>query len=195
MQKASPPLPYQEVFVQFREKEIVLKNGKKVLLCSPTAKDARDMLDFLMISAGESEFTLCYPEERAVGEMTEMQILESVFNSPYDMMISCFSDGKIVATAQISFFRNRKTAHRATLSLAVLKDFWGLGIGTALMQEMEIKAKTRCITQLELSYMEGNERGKLLYEKLGFSAVAEKPGAYRLADGRLKSEIFMIKFL
>lgn len=181
--------------MQFKEKEIVLKNGKTAVLRSPASADAKKMLDFLIASAGESDYTLCYPEERNIGEKTEAQILESVLSSPYDMMICCFIDGKLTAAAQISLFRTRKTAHRATLSLAVLKDFWGLGIGTALMAEMEAVAKTRCITQLELSYMEGNARARTLYEKTGFSAVAEKPCAYRLQNGCMKSEIFMIKAL
>lgn len=181
--------------MEYKEKNIVLKNGISAVLRSPAADDARDMLDFLIMSAGESEFTLCYPEERKLTEKAEAQILEDVRSSSYDMMISCFIDGRLVANAQISFFRNRKTAHRATLAIAVLKDFWGLGIGTALMAEMEAKAKTRCISQLELSYMEGNARARELYEKMGFAAVAEKPGAYRLQNGSMQNEIFMIKVL
>ena len=48
---------------------------------------------------------------------------------------------------------------------------------------------------VELEYMEGNERGRRLYEKFGFRIVAEKPNAYRLRDGSMRSEIHMQKYL
>ena len=144
--------------MQFREKEILLKNGKKAILRSPDGGDAQKLIAFLIRSAGETEYLLCYPEEREMPEAVAEKMLDSVLYSPYDMMISCFVDEKIVGNAQITIKREIKTSHRATLALAVLGDMWGLGIGTALMTEMEKLAKIRCLAQLELSYMEGNVR-------------------------------------
>jgi ribosomal protein S18 acetylase RimI-like enzyme len=111
------------------------------------------------------------------------------------MMISCFIGETLVGNAQISIRHEIKTAHRATLALAVLQEVWGLGIGSALMREMIAFAEKRCLLQLELSFMEGNTRAEMLYQKMGFTAVSENPNAYRLKDGSMKNEIFMIKSL
>ena len=46
-----------------REIEFVLKDGRKALLRSPRDEDIPGMLDYLYISAGETEFILRYPEE------------------------------------------------------------------------------------------------------------------------------------
>ncbi len=181
--------------MQYNEKELSLKNGQKAILRSPNGQDAQKMIDFLIKSAGETDFLLCYPEERAIPETVAEKMLTSVLYSPYDMMLSCFIDDKIVGNAQISFKREIKTAHRAMLALAVLKEYWGLGIGTALMEEMEMKAKTRCISRLELSVIEENRRARALYEKLGFTAIAKIPEAYRLKDGGVQNEMLMIKSL
>ena len=81
------------------------------------------------------------------------------------------------------------------LSIGLLERFWGLGIGTAMFEEMEKAARERGILQLELDYIEGNERGRRLYEKLGFHPVAERPDAVRLKDGSMKKEISMMKRL
>ena len=181
--------------MQLKEKEIFLKNGKKAVLRSPEEKDAQKLIAFLKQSAAETDFLLCYPEEREMPEAIAEKMLASVLHSPYDMMISCFIGETLVGNAQISIRREIKTAHRATLALAVLQEVWGLGIGSALMREMIAFAEKRCLLQLELSFMEGNTRAEMLYKKMGFTAVSENPNAYRLKDGNMKNEIFMIKSL
>lgn len=48
---------------------------------------------------------------------------------------------------------------------------------------------------LELSFVEGNERGQALYEKFGFEIVAKIPDAYKLKDGTYQNKIFMQRYL
>ena len=181
--------------MQFTEKEIVLKDGRKAILRSPAENDAEKMIVFLVQSAQETDFLLCYPEERKMPVGIAEHMLKAVSHSACDMMISCLIDGQIVGNAQISIKHEIKTRHRATLALAVLRAFWGLGIGTALMTEMEKKAETLGIRQLELSYMEGNVRAQALYQKMGFTVCSEFPDAYRLKNGNMRKEYGMIKYL
>ena len=46
-----------------KDTEFVLKDGRKALLRSPKDEDIQGVLDYLYISAGETEFILRYPEE------------------------------------------------------------------------------------------------------------------------------------
>ena len=55
--------------------------------------------------------------------------------------------------------------------------------------------KENGILQLELDYIEENERGRRHYEKMGFVPVAERPDAFRLKDGTMRKEISMTKRL
>ena len=48
---------------------------------------------------------------------------------------------------------------------------------------------------MELEFIEGNERAKHLYEKVGFRVVAEKPMAIKLKNGTYLSEFYMQKYL
>ena len=59
----------------------------------------------------------------------------------------------------------------------------------------EKQAKTRKLTQMELSFVEGNVRAKALYEKFGFVVVGKKPNAVRLKDGTLLCMYEMVKQL
>lgn len=49
------------------------------------------------------------------------------------------------------------------------------------------------LSQLELDYYSGNERGRLLYDKLGFIQVGETSNAFILKDGTRYSSIKMVK--
>ena len=65
----------------------------------------------------------------------------------------------------------------------------------ALFEEMIEASRSHGVSIMELEFTEGNERAKHLYEKFGFRVVSEKPNAFRLKDGRMKSEFYMQKYL
>ena len=47
------------------------------------------------------------------------------------------------------------------------------------------------VTQLELDYVDGNERGAALYKKFGFEQYGVHPDTIRLKDGELRPLILM----
>ncbi len=104
-------------------------------------------------------------------------------------------DGEIAGNCQIVFNHRHKTKHRASVAITIISKYWNLGIGTAMMQKMISLAKNQGIMQMELEFIEGNKRARALYEKMGFSIVAEKPNAILLKDGTLLKEYFMVKEL
>lgn len=179
----------------FKEKNIQLKNQKEALLRSPMMTDKKEMLDYLKTCAFETHFLLRYGEECCETPEQEACFIKSINDSEYELMILCIVDGEIAGNSHISFQRWQKTKHRASLSIAIQKKYWSLGIGTALMKEMISIAKEKHIRQLELEFIEGNKRAQSLYEKMGFQIVATKPDAYRLKDGTLLKEYMMIKYL
>lgn len=75
------------------------------------------------------------------------------------------------------------------------KDYWNLGIGSAMFEELVAAAQKRGTEIMELEFIEGNERAQRLYEKFGFRVVSERPNAFKLKDGTHLSEIYMQKYL
>ena len=155
-----------------------MKDGRKALIRSPREEDIPGMLDYLLLSAGETEFILRYPEE--CGKYTyegEKALFERLNASQEDAMLVCIVDGKVAGSCQISFHQRLKTKHRASVAIALLHEFWGQGIGTRLFQEMiEIAQRHGGILQMELEFIEGNDRARHLYEKwdsalLGFISM------------------------
>ena len=89
-----------------------------------------------------------------------------------------------------------KTRHRAEVAIALLKEYWGQGIGTRLFEEMIALAREKGDTlQLELDFVEGNTRARALYEKMGFRITGVHPNAIRLKDGTMLNEYSMVKQL
>ena len=114
-----------------------MKDGRKALIRSPREEDIPGMLDYLLLSAGETEFILRYPEE--CGKYTyegEKALFERLNASQEDAMLVCIVDGKVAGSCEITFNQHLKTRHRASVAIALLREFWGQGIGTRLFQEM-----------------------------------------------------------
>lgn len=179
----------------FKSKTVTLKNGSDVIFRSPADDEAEKMLDYLKTCAGETEFILRYPEECSIDATQEQQYLASINESDTGMMIVCEIDGEIAGNCQLALNKRMKTRHRASVAIAIVKKYWGLGIGTAMFAELIAQAKQCGVEQLELEYIEGNERARGLYEKTGFVIVAEKPDAIRLKSGKSLREFFMVKRL
>lgn len=49
------------------------------------------------------------------------------------------------------------------------------------------------ILQMELEFVEGNDRARHLYEKMGFRIAGVRPNAIRLKNGTLLNEYIMIR--
>ncbi len=180
----------------FNAKEVVLKDGTKALLRSPRIEDAEALLEYLSVTACESEFLLQYPEERK--KMTveqEEQFIQNMTESATSVMILCEIDGRIAGNCQLSIHNRIKTRHRGSIGIALYKEFWGRGIGTAMMTELIALGKELGLMQLELEFVEGNERGYALYRKMGFEVIGVRPDAFRLKNGTLLKEFMMMKKL
>ena len=172
-----------------------MKDGRKALIRSPREEDIPGMLDYLLLSAGETEFILRYAEE--CGKYTyegEKALFERLNASQEDAMLVCIVDGKVAGSCQISFHQRLKTKHRASVAIALLREFWGQGIGTRLFQEMiEIAQRHGGILQMELEFIEGNDRARHLYEKMGFRITGVHLNAIRLKNGTLLNEYTMVR--
>lgn len=176
-------------------KTIRLRNGQDAVMRSPLASDADALLRSMKICVEETDFLHRYPEEFVETTEQEVRFIESVNASQHQLMIICLIDGELVGHCEMSLYKRMKMAHRAVVALAIIKKYCGIGIGTAMLREMVEIAKEKGLMQLELEYIEGNERGRHLYDKLGFVEVAEMPKAIRLKDGTFLKKYWMVKEL
>ena len=178
-----------------REFDFTLKDGRKALIRSPKEEDIQGMLDYLYQSAEETDFLLRYPEEcsRYTAE-GEKELFERINSSETEAMLVCIVEGKVAGNCQITWNNRIKTRHRASVAIALLKEYWNQGIGTRLFQELiKIAENNENILQMELEFIEGKTRARALYEKMGFRITGVGINAVRLKDGTLLNEYHMIR--
>ena len=179
----------------FNTKNITLNDGKQSIFRAPKLEDATELAALIKTACGETDFLLrTYDECNETKEQEEL-FIKKLNESPVEMMIVCEIDGTIAGNCQLSFNQKYRTAHRASIGISILKQFWGLGIGTAMFREMIDAARERNITHLELNFMEGNDRGRALYEKMGFRINSVMPEALRNKDGKPVNEYHMTLLL
>ncbi len=173
----------------------MLKNGSTAVLRTAVPEDAAQMIAYLRACAEETDFLLRVPEEWDIPVETEKALLKDMARQTDQLMVVCDVNGEIAGTCQVVCMNRVKTRHRATISIALRRAYWGQGISGVMLEEMEAFARERGVTQLELAYIQGNERARHLYDRMGFVETGRGPDAMRQRDGTLADEIFMMKKL
>ena len=175
------------------ERTLTLRDGRTAVLRSPREADIPSLLELLRRVTEETDFLMRYPEE--AGEITpeqEKAFIEDVNGHAHNAMVLCVVEGRVVGSCSISTSHRIELRHRAGIGISVLRDFWGQGIGTALLETViEAARRNPNLLQIELEFIEGNHRARRLYEKMGFRIVGLHPNAIQLKDGTLLHEYLM----
>lgn len=182
--------------MKFEDREITLKDGRKCILTPTSPKYAAEMIDYMRDTAGETEFLLRYPDEVHFTLESEKEILGSILENPYAIMMLAVVDGKVAGNGSINGIGDkRKIRHRCSLAIALYKEYWDLGIGTAMINYMTELATKIGWTQLDLEVVAENEQAISLYKKCGFIESGRRHNALMFDDGTLHDEILMYKDL
>lgn len=164
---------------------IKLKNKAPCLLRNPTSSDAAAILAHMRLTSDETEYMLRYADEIHLSVSEEEALLARMETAPDAVMISAVVDGQIVANAGLNpVMRLDKLRHRAEIGLSVQRAYWGMGIGTALMEALILCAQKIGYVQTELEVVTENARAIRLYEKLGFRVIGTNARAFLTRDGR-----------
>lgn len=183
--------------MRFEEREIVLKDGRKCILKPNSPEYAEEMIEYLKKTSGETDFLLRNPDEVKYTAEREKEILSAILENPHQIMMVATVDGKVAGNAAINGNGpQRKLLHRCSLAIALYRDFWGLGLGTAMIGYLtELARSTGLWTQIDLEVVEGNDQAISLYRKCGFIETGKRHNALRSDDGTFHDEILMYKDL
>lgn len=173
--------------------KVILKNGKEALLRNGDKADGKEVFEVFNLTHAETDYLLSYPDENSYDPEQEAQFLEEKTNSSNEIEIIAVVDGKIVGTAGIeSVGKKYKLQHRAELGISVLKEFWGLGLGKALMNACIQCAKKAGYKQLELNVVAENERAVALYKSFGFVEFGRNPKGFNSRTSGFQELVYML---
>ena len=167
------------------DQEIVIKTGQKCILRSPRKEDAKQILSLMEDTSGETEYMLRYPEEFQLTVEDEESILEQIVESSNVIMVAAEIDGVIVANGGIHPVGTaQKTSHRAEFGISIRKEYWGMGIGSAILEAIKEQAAIAGYEQIELDVVPENMRAISLYEKFGFRQCGTIPHGFKCRGER-----------
>ena len=182
--------------MNFPEKKFILKDGRTCVLKPTTPDYAEEMIEYMKATAAETPFLLRYPDEVRYTVERERGLLAEMFEDPYSIMMLPIVDGKVAGNGSINGIgTKRKIIHRCSLAIALYKEYWGLGIGTAMIEYMCELAAQIGWQQVDLEVVAENENAQALYRKCGFIESGRIHNAVRYEDGSYHDFVVMYKDL
>ena len=159
---------------------IILKDGRECVLRNGTEADGEAVLTNFVLTHGQTDYLLSYPDESSMTAEQEAAFLRAKTESENEIEIMAEVEGKTVGLAGISSLGNReKVRHRADFGISVDKEYWGLGIGRALTDACIECARKAGYVQLELTAVAENEHALALYRSEGFIEYGRNPLGFR----------------
>ena len=186
-------------------KTAILKNGQEIVLRNGTIEDAEKVLDIFNRTHEETEFLLTYPEENPFTVEDEVKFLDETEKSDKEVeILACIAkdDGndesdekKYIVIGSAGFNpvgKMMKLKHRADFGISVLKDYWGMGIGTELIKGCIECAKEAGFDLMELQAVAENDVAINLYKKMGFVEFGRNPYGFKKKDGGYQELVLMV---
>ncbi len=181
--------------MKIEEKKFLIKDGRTVSIGSPAVVDAEDLAKHYSLIAIETPFLINDFEDGEKSIQDEIKWVEKESQSPNSFAIVAKIDGKVIGGANLSGHSKFRVKHRCEIGISIQKAFWGLGIGTLLMQILVEEAKKMGLEQMELGVHDGNKSAMGLYKKFGFVDAGWMPNCLKYKDGSYAGIVRMYKNL
>ena len=182
--------------MQFEARTVVLKDERTCILRPAQPDDAADLIEYMVRTAGVTEFVLRYPDEVSFTEEREREILGNILEDPGHVMMVGIVDGKLAGNCGINGIgMKRKIRHRCSLAITLYREYWGLGIGSAMIRYLTELAGQIGFEQIDLEVVADNDRAQALYRKCGFAESGRRTRALKFDDGTYHDEVLMTKIL
>lgn len=176
--------------------EFRLKNGEALTLRPPTVQDAKALIQVMRQMDAESPFLARNPGEFSFTIEQESALIKAMEDNPDHQWYSAFCQGRLVGQCSAGLIsRGQRFRHRAGVAFALLKEYWGLGIGGKMMEICLDWCRAHGCEQVELDVVAGNQRAIGMYKRFGFEITGTRPRALKYPDDTYSDEYSMIKYL
>jgi RimJ/RimL family protein N-acetyltransferase len=149
--------------------DICLKNSKFLSISRAHPDDASIVIDFVNQIAGETDNLTFGGGEFHLSVDQEKQYFLDLQKSKNSIFIIGKIDSQIVSVADLSSSPIARLEHAGVIGLSVMKDYWHIGVGTAMLQYLISWAEqSKIIRKINLGVRTSNLRAITLYRRMGF---------------------------
>ena len=144
------------------------------------AKDAEGVLRHIQTVGGETDNLSFGKDTFSISIEREARFIDRFCKNKNDIMLVALDGDKVVGNAVVERNKVLRYNHRAEISITVLKEYWGRGIGSSLMNIMIDFAKSTGIEILYLEVRADNLRAISLYERFGFKKIGKYNNFFKI---------------
>jgi len=174
---------------------MILKNGQELIIRRAEKSDAQQLIDYLNLVGGESDNLLFGENGFHMTAEQEEDFIENINCSQASVLLVGFVDDMLVCVGSVFAGKRERIAHQGDVAMSVLKAYWGIGVGTALMGAIIAFAKnTGTLEILHLGVKADNARAIRLYKKSGFQEIGRYPKFFKIRS-EYHDEILMNLYL
>lgn len=164
-------------------KEHLLKDGQKLLVREATEDDAEDLINYLGIVNGETDFLTRGKNESRVDVDWEKNFLRETKKQNGSVFLVGYLGKELACSANFAAPQKARLAHNCEMGITVKKKFWHLGAASSLLTDLiEFAEKDLVLRTMHLGVYENNTRAIRLYEKFGFREVGRHKDFFRVGD-------------
>ena len=142
--------------------------------------DSAALLTHLTSVGGETDNLTFGSEGFGISVEREARFISRFKKNADEIMYIATDADLVVANGVIERERIPRLSHRARLTLTVLRDYWGRGIGSKLMDMMIDFCRKTAVKVLSLECRADNERAIGLYRKFGFTTVGKMKNYFKI---------------
>ncbi|RDU23229.1 GNAT family N-acetyltransferase [Anaerosacchariphilus polymeriproducens] len=182
--------------MKFKSISIIDKLGRNVILRNAEVSDADDLIKYLKITTSETPFLTRESDEVVLTHEQEEHFIKRSINAERELILVATIDGKHIGNCSLMGIGSYKRyAHRGDISIALYKEFCGIGIGKKMMLKVLELAKEIGYEQVELEVITDNKAAITLYKQLGFEKYGSFPHNVKYANGKYADADWMMKKL
>ncbi len=160
-----------------------MKNANKLIIEKAKVSDGKAIVEYLNIVGGESDNLLFGEGEFRLTVEQEEEHIKNLNKTETSALFIGKVEGEIVSVASFSSAPRKRIAHHGDLAISVKKEFWGLGIGYAMIEKVKEFAKANGITKIiHLGVRSDNENAIKLYKKCGFEEIGVFRDYFKIGD-------------
>ncbi|UCD48560.1 MAG: GNAT family N-acetyltransferase [Phycisphaerales bacterium] len=149
--------------------ETQLRDRRTAMIREAVPDDAVRLLHYLDEVTGETDFLAMGPGELNWPEEKERQFIEDHHRADNKLLLVAEIEGQIAGILGYTGDDRPRLRHTGEFGITISRAFWGLGLGTALMQRMIAWARTSGIVRkIGMRVRTDNERALSLYDRFGF---------------------------
>ena len=177
-------------------KTFTARNGQQITIRTAQAEDAAALLAYIRPVAEETEFFIFEPDEFPETDEQERKWIQDHLDHPGQIVLLAEAAGTIIGNVSFENGPSRRIAHRGTLGIAVVKEWRGQGVGTALLESLlEWATANPLIEKVCLEVFATNKTAIRLYKKLGFVEEGLRPKDIKFGPGRYVDSVAMYRFV